>query len=65
MNNDWSVFEHFSERERELFARGVNTLVSGGFILGRLERDKPLYRFILSHEEAFETYLGWEVYHHE
>ncbi|MBN1525102.1 MAG: DUF4194 domain-containing protein [Spirochaetales bacterium] len=58
MIGDWSVFEHFSEREQELFARGVNTLISGGFILDMLDRDKPLYRFILSHEEAFDTYLG-------
>jgi hypothetical protein len=59
MDEDLLSLESFNERERELFARSMNTLFSGGFILSRIEKDKPLYRFVLSHLQVFEAYLGF------
>lgn len=64
MNELLSKLENFTERERELFARCLNTLYGGGFIMNQLEKDKPLYRFMLSHLAVFEAYLdyaGWSL----
>ena len=64
MDEGLLVLDGFNERERELFARSMNTLFSGGFILNQIEKDKPLYRFVLSHLQVFEAYLdfsGWSL----
>jgi len=64
MSEDLTILMHFSDRERELFSRSINILLSCGFILNHLEKDKPLYRFLLSHYAVFETYLdfaGWTL----
>lgn len=55
--------EKFNERERELFARALNTLLGGTFILREVEKEQALYRFVISHFEHFEAYLVYMNWH--
>jgi hypothetical protein len=59
MTNDLLVLDNLNDREKDLFKRSLNALFSSGFILNQLERDKPLYRFLLSKYSVFESYLGF------
>jgi hypothetical protein len=59
VSGELGTLANFAARDKDLFSRALNALFSSGFILNQLEKDKPLYRFLLSRYPVFETYLGF------
>jgi len=49
----------FTETEQELFSRAVNTLVANTFLVRSIDKDRQLYRFVLSNYDIFEDYFSW------
>ncbi len=53
-----------TEQEKDLFQRALQTLVTSTFIIKQLDKDREIYRFVLSNYGLCESYLaciGWNL----
>ena len=53
-----------NDAEKDLFQDSVNALLTKSFLVRGIERDKRLYRFVLTNMDMFEGYFacaGWNI----
>ena len=64
MDNALELIKKMNEEEKELFKESLNALFTGTFVQRSVEKEKKLYRFIISNFNLFEDYLacaGWAL----
>jgi hypothetical protein len=61
--NNLEALYRLGEHEKTLFAKSLQTLLTSTFILRQLDKEKELYRFVLSNFTLFEEYLSFAGWH--